>query len=180
MTDLLAETKLDSHQKELLDCVQISAHNLLIIVNDILDLSKIEAGHMQLEQIPFNLHELVHECGKVNSHTAQQKSLRFSCTTGNFPEHLKLLGDPGRIRQIISNLLTNAIKFTSEGSVRLSISMSESKKKARIEVEDTGIGMDDALLSRLFEPFRQGDSSTARLYGGTGLGLVISRNVSKQ
>lgn len=176
MSDLLAETHVDKEQSDLVDCIHISAQNLLTIVNDILDFSKVEAGQMKLEIIPFNLFDLIHDLGRVLGHSAQQKLLDFSYAS-NIPEGLELLGDPGRIRQILLNLLTNAIKFTSQGSITLSVALNA--EEAQISVEDTGIGMGENTRKHLFEPFRQGDSSTARLYGGTGLGLVISQNLAQ-
>ena len=176
MSDLLAETNVDKEQGDLVDCIHISAQNLLTIVNDILDFSKVEVGQMKLENLPFNLSDLTHELGRVLGHFAQQKSLNFYYAN-NIPEEVELLGDPGRIRQILLNLLTNAIKFTSQGSITLSVVLTA--KEAQMSVKDTGIGMDEDTRMRLFEPFRQGDSSTARLYGGTGLGLVISQNLAQ-
>lgn len=176
MGDLLTQTSLDSNQKELVDCIHISANNLLGIVNDILDFSKVEAGQMQFETIPFNLPSVIQEKGRLLGHTAEKKMLNFSCNTDEVPNDLNLMGDPSKIGQVISNLVTNAIKFTSKGTIEINLTLKDGY--ALVVVQDTGVGMDKATLARLFEPFRQGDSSTARLYGGTGLGLVISQNVS--
>ncbi|KKY16401.1 putative histidine kinase hhk6p [Phaeomoniella chlamydospora] len=175
MSDLLAETNLNMSQQDLVDCIQMSARNLLIIVNDILDFSKIEANQMHLESIPFHLASLIHDSVRMFSHSANQKSLEFRCDS-EVPEHLIIKGDSGRVRQILTNLVSNAIKFTAEGSVHLSVTLSDDT--ARIVVKDTGCGMDRETQARLFEPFRQGDSSTARVYGGTGLGLTISQNLA--
>ena len=176
MSDLLIDTRLNKEQSDLVDCMHISARNLLAIVNDILDFSKVEAGQMRLEYIPFNLSKLIHELCRVLGRSAQQKSLTFECIT-HIPGDLELLGDPGRIHQILSNLLTNAVKFTTRGTITLLVCLDETEVK--MSVEDTGVGMDQETQEHLFQPFRQGDSSTARLYGGTGLGLVISQNLAQ-
>lgn len=175
MGDLLAEAHLEEPQRELVECIQISAHNLLTIANDILDFSKVEAGQMQLEEVPFDPSQLINETGRLFIHSAKHKSLSFTYSS-NLPGGLELIGDPNRIRQIISNLLSNAIKFTSQGFVHLTMQLDG--ENVLVVVEDTGVGIDDEARAHLFQPFHQGDSSTARLYGGTGLGLVICQELA--
>jgi signal transduction histidine kinase len=188
MVELLSEDpNLTSEQQEYVNSIQLSAKALLTIVNDILDFSKIESGRLDIEEVPFNLASIVSELCKMLRMFANQKGLKFSFEN-TMDENLELLGDPGRTRQVLSNLLTNALKFTKEGSVHLSVSAStmsprmagEETLEVRFIIEDTGIGIEKHVLDKLFRPFSQGDSSTARLYGGTGLGLTISRNVSTQ
>jgi signal transduction histidine kinase len=187
MVDLLAEDPtLSTEQREYVDSIQLSAKALLTIVNDILDFSKIESGRLDIEEVPFNLSNVVGELCKLLSMFAHQKGLSFSYDN-ILDDSLEVLGDPGRIRQVLSNLLTNALKFTTEGSVRISVSSKpvhpqlagEDHIEVQFVIEDTGIGIEKHVLDKLFIPFRQGDSSTARLYGGTGLGLTISKNVSR-
>lgn len=186
MVELLSEDpNLTSEQHEYVNSIQLSAKALLTIVNDILDFSKIESGRLDIEEVPFNLSSIISELCKLLSLFATQKGLKFSYED-TMDENLELLGDPGRTRQVLSNLLTNALKFTKEGSVQLSVSarplspqmVGDDTLEVQFIIEDTGIGIEKHVLDKLFRPFSQGDSSTARLYGGTGLGLPISRNVS--
>ncbi|TGO08120.1 hypothetical protein BTUL_0225g00110 [Botrytis tulipae] len=159
---------------------------LLTIVNDILDFSKIESGRLDIEEVPFNLCSIVGELCKLLCVFANRKNLVFNYEN-EVDESLEVLGDPGRIRQVLSNLLTNSLKFTENGSITISakgkrITDSSNIGNDTIEVsfmiKDTGIGISKTTLDKLFRPFSQGDSSTARLYGGTGLGLTISRNLA--
>jgi len=188
MVELLSEDpNLTSEQQEYVNSIQLSAKALLTIVNDILDFSKIESGRLDIEEVPFNLSSIVSELCKMLTMFANQKGLNFS-HENTMDENLELLGDPGRTRQVLSNLLTNALKFTKEGSVHLSVSSKimspqlagEDTVEVQFIIEDTGIGIEKHVLDKLFRPFSQGDSSTARLYGGTGLGLTISKNVCIQ
>jgi signal transduction histidine kinase len=185
MIELLSEDpNLASEQQEYVNSIQLSAKALLTIVNDILDFSKIESGRLDIEEVPFNLASIVSELCKLLSMSANQKGLKFGYET-TMDENLELFGDPGRTRQVLSNLLTNALKFTKEGSVHLTVSsrtmsprlVGDEILEVRFIIEDTGIGIEKHVLDKLFRPFSQGDSSTARLFGGTGLGLTISRNV---
>jgi len=184
MVELLQDDPTLSHeQKEYLNSISLSAKALLAIVNDILDFSKIESGRLDIEEVPFNLVETVGQLCKLLGIFAQQKSIDF-VYENDMDDQLEVLGDPGRIRQVLSNLLTNSLKFTSQGMVKLSVSSNVVKSpvdgdalEVTFIIEDTGIGIEKNVLDNLFKPFRQGDSSTARLYGGTGLGLTISRNV---
>ncbi|GAM87475.1 hypothetical protein ANO11243_055000 [Dothideomycetidae sp. 11243] len=180
LANLLLDTNLDVDQRDNIESIQMSAQTLLMIVNDILDFSKVESGKLTLEYIQFNLATLVTNLWKVMHHTANQKSVDFSCTL-NVPADLCVHGDPGRIRQILTNLVSNAIKFTpSGGTVQLNVTALPTQDGARVVfmVEDSGIGIKKDVLANLFKPFQQGDSSTARLFGGSGLGLSISRSLA--
>ncbi|KAG4435186.1 hypothetical protein IFR05_009325 [Cadophora sp. M221] len=186
MVELLSDDQtLTNEQREYVNSIHLSAKALLTIVNDILDFSKIESGRLDIEKVPFNLSSVVGELCKLLAMFAEQKGLEF--VYDNFmDEDLELIGDPGRTRQVLSNLLTNALKFTKEGSVRLAVSSTlaepdesgQDTMKVQFLIEDTGIGIEQSVLDRLFKPFSQGDASTARLYGGTGLGLTISKNLA--
>ncbi|KAL3419676.1 histidine kinase hhk6p [Phlyctema vagabunda] len=181
MVDLLSDdTTLSEEQREYVNSIQLSAKALLTIVNDILDFSKIESGRLDIEEVPFDLENVVSELCKLLGVFANQKGLEF-IYDNTMPDSPVVLGDPGRIRQVLSNLLTNALKFTKEGSVTLSLvakRVGEDGLDVEFVVQDTGIGIEKKVLDKLFQPFSQGDSSTARLYGGTGLGLTISRNLA--
>ena len=173
--EMLVDSCTSSEQREGLGDIQISANNLLTIVNDILDLSKIEAGQLKFEKFPFDLHDLIAQVRKLFVFTARSKSLELTC---KISQALEMQGDPGRVTQILTNLVSNAIKFTSEGSV--DISVEDKGPNVQITVQDTGEGIDSQTLSTLFKPFVQGDASTARRHGGTGLGLTISRNLAQK
>lgn len=180
ITQLLQDTSLDNTQKSYVDTLHKSGHALLHVINDILDYSKITAGKITLENTDFILQELVDECMQVFSLNAQEKSLSLQCSVDNdVPRYLR--GDPNRLRQIILNLLSNALKFTSQGSVQLLVrrqaTADENTIGLEFEVRDTGIGIDPAKIDTLFDWFTQADSSTAREYGGTGLGLTISKQL---
>lgn len=189
MAELLGDdTALSTEQREYVNSIQLSAKALLTIVNDILDFSKIESGRLDIEEVPFNLAAVIGELCKLLSMFAQQKGLVFVCEN-LMDADLEVLGDPGRVRQVLSNLLTNALKFTREGSVKLAVSSTtlgipiandNELIEVRFVIEDSGIGIEKGVLDKLFKPFSQGDASTARLYGGTGLGLTISKNASYQ
>jgi signal transduction histidine kinase/ActR/RegA family two-component response regulator len=179
MADLLSKTPLNTEQSEYLKAIMSSGQNLVSIVNDILDLSKIEAHKMSLEKRMFNLPDLVLEATGLLQEQAQDKGLRF---VTDLPPDLPtfVIGDPIRIKQILLNLLSNAIKFTSEGEVVLKIDFQVGTGldgQLLIVVSDSGIGMSEGQLSRLFEPFTQAEASTFRKYGGTGLGLAITNRL---
>ena len=181
MSEVLMDTTLDNEQLEFAQNIQRSANSLLTVVNDILDFSKIESGRLDVEEVQFSLTTILKDVAKMLSYAAQRKNLQFSSDL-DLGEHadLVLLGDPGRIRQILTNLLTNSIKFTSDGFVRLTAKVvSDTSDTTNVEfgVEDTGIGIEEDVKKRLFKPFSQADSSTARRFGGTGLGLTISKNL---
>ena len=178
-TDLLLKTELNSKQKDFLFDIKRSASGLLSIIDDILDYSKIEAGKMSFERYPFDLRECVDDVFKILGPNASQKGIELvSLIYSDVPK--ALLGDPIRIKQIITNLLNNAVKFTKSGSVELYAEVeSEGKKglKLKIEVKDSGIGLTREQQNNLFKAFTQADSSTTREFGGTGLGLVISKSL---
>ena len=176
MSELLANTTLDLDQRDYLKMIRQSADSLLRLLNDILDFSKIEAGKLELEQIEFGLRDCVGQTGQTLSTRAAEKQLEMACRIApELPD--TLLGDPGRLRQIIVNLTGNAIKFTDEGEVVIDVSAESregDKVRLHIAVKDTGIGIPPDKQAHIFEAFSQADTSTTRQYGGTGLGLAIS------
>jgi PAS domain S-box-containing protein len=199
MTELALGTQLTSEQREYLQMVKSSAESLLTILNDILDFSKIEARKLQLDPVPFNLRDVIGDTVRALAFRAQQKSVELAChVSREVPEYVT--ADPGRIRQVIVNLVGNAIKFTSQGEVVVRVnsvsggvvrgesseaqglqplglnSADHSPLRAHLhfEVSDTGIGIPPEKLATIFDPFEQADRSTTRRYGGTGLGLAIS------
>jgi two-component system sensor histidine kinase/response regulator len=181
MTKLLKETQLTREQQDFADTVLLSAESLLMIINDILDFSKIEAGKLELEQIDFDLRQVVEEaCGLV-ALKAQENGLQFvSFIDPEIPSVLK--GDPVRIRQIVLNLAGNASKFTHSGGIFVRVFIESEDPDAvliKVEVEDTGIGIPADRTPFLFQSFSQVDSSTTRQYGGTGLGLAISKELAE-
>ncbi|MFM9909131.1 MAG: response regulator [Chitinophagaceae bacterium] len=185
-TDLILTTDLQHSQRQYLDNVKKSAYNLLGIINDILDLSKIEAGKLMIDHTDFRLDELVEDSVEMLTVRAFEKKLQIICRID--PEIPSLFnGDSVRIRQILVNLLGNAIKFTAEGEIIVtakrigSIFEKDNKKWSKIEVSvrDTGIGISKEKLKKIFESFTQADSTTTRKYGGTGLGLTISKNLAE-
>ncbi|APA09557.1 hypothetical protein sscle_05g043270 [Sclerotinia sclerotiorum 1980 UF-70] len=181
MAELLTDMNLDEEQQECAENIQRSANALLTVINDILDFSKVESGRLDIEEVQFSLSVVVRDVSKMLGFAAERKNLMFdSDITVGVDKDLIVMGDPGRVRQIITNLLTNSIKFTSEGRVKFSV-IKEREDADTIEVkfvvEDTGIGIEEEVRKRLFKPFSQADSSTARRFGGTGLGLTISKNL---
>ena len=182
MADLLVDTTLNHEQQECAENIQRSANALLTVINDILDFSKIESGRLDIEEVQFSLSVVIRDVSKMLSFAAERKNLSFECDDKLGLGHdLIVLGDPGRIRQIVTNLLTNSIKFTNEGYVKLAVrSLGQTDESVDVEftIEDSGIGIDPEVRKRLFKPFSQADSSTARRFGGTGLGLTICKNVS--
>tara|TARA_R100000027_G_scaffold6290_1_gene5029 strand:- start:2644 stop:5277 length:2634 start_codon:yes stop_codon:yes gene_type:complete len=177
MTHHLLESDLSDDQREYASTVKHSAESLLAILNDILDLSKIEASKLEIESIDFNLQELVEETLDIIAESAQSKGLEL---IGSFAPELPIFvsGDPGRLRQILINLLGNAVKFTQSGEVLLRVdSVKRDNSSLSFEVTDTGIGISAAAQKRLFEAFSQADGSTTRQYGGTGLGLTICKRL---
>ena len=179
MTQLLAGTTLNSQQTEYLDIIKLSGQNLLTIINDILDFSKIEAKKMELEPIAFNLHDCSFEVTKLLSSKAREKELEllFNMST-DCPAYV--VGDPGRIRQILLNIIGNAIKFTTHGHILLEILCSNKTSSSvdiSFKISDTGIGIPTEHQEQLFHAFTQADSSTTRKFGGTGLGLSICRQL---
>jgi PAS domain S-box-containing protein len=179
MTELLMSTPLDSEQAEYSEAVRHSAEALLTVINDILDISKIEAGKLKLEVLPFDPMSVVEEVISLLTPRAAAKGLRLACETqGQMPRIVR--GDPGRLRQILLNLVGNAVKFTEEGEVVVTADVAGNTAEIatmRFSVRDTGIGISQENRSRLFQSFVQGDSSTTRKYGGTGLGLAICKQL---
>jgi PAS domain S-box-containing protein len=176
MTDLVLDSELNEEQREYLATVKSSADSLLTIINDILDFSKIEAGKIDIESLDFNLHDTLENTLKALALRAHEKGLELVCEIApEVPEAVR--GDSSRLRQVIMNLLGNAIKFTQQGEVALKVQL-ESQKDVdcvvHFIVADTGIGIPGEKLKMIFDPFSQADSSTTRHYGGTGLGLTIS------
>jgi len=179
MSDLLGETRLNREQKESASIIQYSAKALLTLINDILDFSKIEAGKIELESTDFSLPELLQGVQKMLAPEARRKRLHFGLRLNSkLPD--RLVGDPNRIRQVLLNLVNNAIKFTEKGRVTVLVTSKTTptdRVQIRFEVIDTGIGITRAAQPNLFSAFSQADSSTTRKFGGTGLGLSISRRL---
>ena len=181
MTDLALDTHLDNEQREYLQIVKSSAAALLTVINDILDFSKIEAGKMQIEHIGFHLHRTVTETLKTLSFKAHEKNLEIVVDVHpDVPTHT--VGDPGRLRQILINLVGNAIKFTEQGAIVVRIHPAESDTEQgndllQVDVQDSGIGIPADKIAHIFDAFSQADTSTTRKYGGTGLGLTISNRL---
>ena len=178
-TSLALETDLSREQQEYLKAVRVSSDHLLGIINDILDFSKIEAGRLEIEEIDFNLQSTVEHAVGALAVKAHEKGLELVCRIK--PEVPRLLvGDPGRLRQIIMNLVGNSIKFTETGEVLIACevdSQDDASVLLHFAVSDTGIGIDEDKLNTIFDSFRQADGSTTRLYGGTGLGLSICKEL---
>jgi light-regulated signal transduction histidine kinase (bacteriophytochrome)/CheY-like chemotaxis protein len=181
LTYLLGQTKLDAEQESFLGKIKVASKSLIALINDVLDLSKIEAGELVLERAAFDAHELLQEVADVMTVDAQAKGVAFKVTTAaELPEFL--VGDATRLKQILTNLLSNAIKFTDRGSVELDVQQDSTTASAvtlRFVVSDTGIGIPPEALARLFSPFTQADASITRRFGGTGLGLSIVKHLAK-
>jgi two-component system, sensor histidine kinase and response regulator len=179
MTDLALDTELTAEQRDCLETVKLSADSLLIVINDILDYSKIEAGKIDMEVIDFNLRNCAEEALKTFASAADEKGLELLCDISpDVPE--LVAGDPGRLRQILLNLVSNAIKFTAHGEVALKVEIEAEDHESKVikfTVADTGIGIPEEKQVSIFSPFTQADSSTTRKYGGTGLGLTISARI---
>ncbi|WP_227175664.1 hybrid sensor histidine kinase/response regulator [Marinobacter sp. CA1] len=174
MLDLALEGELEHSQRDRLEIAHNAGASLLGLLNDILDISKVEAGKLNLEIIPFNLRRLIEECATLHAEQARRKGIDLVAEIEPALAE-QFLGDPTRTRQVINNLLSNAIKFTETGSVR--ISAHQGKGKVQLDIIDTGIGMSAEGLDRIFSPFSQADDDTTRLYGGTGLGLTLCRQL---
>jgi PAS domain S-box-containing protein len=182
MTELLMSTKLSDEQHEFAKTIKTCADSLLGLLNDVLDLSKIEAGKMHLESVAFDLKEMLDSVENVMSYQSRLKELRYvSHIDSHVPLYLK--GDIVRFRQILINIIGNAIKFTFEGEVRVSVSadaLDEERIRLRVAIRDTGIGIPKEKISDLFQPFSQIDQSEQRKFGGSGLGLLISKKLAEQ
>ncbi|ODA79008.1 hypothetical protein RJ55_04598 [Drechmeria coniospora] len=181
MAELLRDLDLNEEQRDYVDNIHSSAASLLTVINDILDFSKIESGHLDIEDVQFSLPLIVKEVGRMIKFAVQRKGLDFQLfIDSNIPDNMVVIGDPGRVRQIATNLLANSMKFTTEGLVRFSVTAEQETADSveiRFTVEDSGIGMDPGVRKKLFQPFSQGDASTSRRFGGTGLGLTICKNL---
>jgi signal transduction histidine kinase/DNA-binding response OmpR family regulator len=176
MTDLALSTRLDQEQKEYLDAVKMSADSLMVVINDILDFSKIEAGKMALDQSAVDIRSVVASALKAVALRASEKNLELTMRVEPLVP-ATVIGDPARLRQVLLNLLGNAIKFTNEGEVAVVVSVADVEAhpvRLRFSVTDTGIGVPADKLASIFKPFEQADGSTTRKFGGTGLGLSIS------
>ncbi len=178
MSDLLMETKLSKEQLDFTQTIQSSANLLLVVINDILDFSKMEAGKLILEPKLFSIRQLLTHCENILKPRFENKNVQFITTYDqSIPEYI--IGDQIRLQQVLLNLLGNAIKFTDKGSVKLDVSINISEKEHQLffSIKDTGIGIDEEMQQYLFQAFTQADSSIQRKYGGTGLGLVISKQL---
>jgi two-component system sensor histidine kinase/response regulator len=181
MTELLLDTDLDMEQSEYAEQVRFSADVLLTLVNDILDFSKIEAGKLTLEEIDFDLNEMLEKAVDLVILEAHKKDLEVILYVAPGVPH-RLRGDPARLRQIVINLFNNAVKFTAHGEVQISVQdveHGEDRCNLKIMVRDTGIGINKDKMSRLFQSFSQADTSTTRRFGGSGLGLSISKSLAE-
>jgi len=179
MTDLLLVTPLNSQQRKYVQTTKFSGTTLLDLLNEVLDFSKIEAGRLEIEQIPFGLHETIEPVIELMAHRCRAKSLEMAYFVDPAVPR-RVIGDPGRLRQIISNLVNNAIKFTEHGSVIVRVVVVDRVDQTatlKIAIEDSGIGIPESRFDRLFHAFSQVDASTTRKYGGTGLGLVICKKL---
>ncbi len=179
MAELLEESDIDERQREFVDVITRSSNALLTIINDILDFSKIEAGAFELDPVEFNLRDVLADVTSLLSTKAQEKGLELII---NYPPYMEnyFVGDAGRMRQIITNMVGNAVKFTEVGHVLINVKVknyNESRADLTVEITDTGIGIEPEKLAHIFEKFTQADNSTTRVYGGTGLGLSISKHI---
>ncbi len=180
MTTLLQDTPLDDVQRDYATTISHSAEALLGIINDILDVSKLEAGKIELEAIEFDIHACVEEVGELMAPNAHEKGLELATMIERAVPRM-VIGDPGRLRQVLLNLVSNAIKFTHDGEVKITLTSMAGIGNATMQlaIEDTGIGIAPAALKKLFLPFSQVDPSTTRKFGGTGLGLTICKQIAE-
>lgn len=175
MTDLLLDSELESFQKEYAQIVRRSSEALLVVINDLLDFSKLEAGEIEISEIDFNLHALLDDLKQMFTLRLQESPITlFTHIAPEIPQFIK--SDPGRLRQILNNTIGNAVKFTSEGSIAIFCELKD-ENTLLFKVKDTGIGIDKEKRNQLFEHFTQADTSSTRKYGGTGIGLSICKNL---
>ncbi|MEH6449332.1 MAG: response regulator [Oleispira sp.] len=176
-TELMLDQAVNEEQKQYIDIIHSSSHALLNIINDILDLSKIESGSFELEQINFDLHQLCNEVYQLFSSSAKQKGIQILYFYGaDLPQFW--IGDPNRIRQILNNLFSNALKFTHQGRIDIRVQgerLANHQYNLKLQIKDSGIGIAEKKVVQIFSAFQQADTSTSRKYGGTGLGLTISQ-----
>lgn len=181
MTELALDTPLSEEQREYLELAHSSAQSLLTVINDILDFEKLEAGKLQIEEIEFELEKCIRDTAESLRPMAERKGLQLVCSVAaEIPQ--RLLGDPLRLRQILTNLIGNAIKFTDQGNILIAVNRLTSWKNGAVlqfSVQDPGLGIPKEKQAAIFEPFTQADGSTTRKYGGTGLGLTISSRLVK-
>lgn len=177
--ELLGQTQLDAEQYDYVNEAQMASHTLMQLISDILDVSKIEQGRVLIERIPFDMREIVEDVCSLSADKAHKKNIEiYPIIQKHIPD--VLMGDPTRIRQVLLNLVSNALKFTENGDITIEISGDEKPKgvfELKIKVQDTGIGIPQDKIDKLFDPFVQADESTTRKYGGTGLGLTICKNL---
>lgn len=178
ITDTLAETALDEQQASFIEILQRANNQLMTIINDILDLSKVEVGEIELKSAPFELHSLFEEINSILGFKAKEKGLSLKITTAENVAKF-FIGDPERLRQILMNLINNAIKFTPSGEVHVHVCNNPTSRSGTLlfKVSDSGIGIAKSKFKDIFKPFTQADSTTTRRYGGTGLGLSITKNI---
>lgn len=174
MAELLLDTPLNAEQKQYLSILERASKSLLDLINDILDLSKIEAGHISLQRVPFLIQDVLDKSVEIFLHKAKEKNITIENHILGGDSHLEIIGDPARLRQVLINLIGNAVKFTEPGGL-VRILTSISPERIEIAVKDTGVGMTAEQMAKLFDRFSQGDNSITRKYGGTGLGLHISK-----
>jgi two-component system sensor histidine kinase/response regulator len=181
LTALLLDSSLDAEQRSMAETIRSSAESLLGLINDILDFSKIEAGKLSIEMLDFDLRKTVEDTLEIMAGQAEAKGIELvGGLDSNVPFYLR--GDPGRVQQVLTNLVANAIKFTKSGEVAIRVKLDareETNVTLRLEVKDTGIGISPEARARLFQPFEQEDSSTSRKFGGTGLGLAICKRLAE-
>jgi signal transduction histidine kinase/DNA-binding NarL/FixJ family response regulator len=180
--ELLTQTELNARQQNFLGAARLSAEALMTVLNDVLDFSKIESGRLELESVRFDVAALVREVTAMFADRAATKGIRLGCAID--PALAPFLsGDPLRLRQVLANLVSNAVKFTERGEVNVHVGVTEDVpdwQQLQVDVRDTGIGIPQEALARLFQPFVQADATTTRRFGGTGLGLVIARRLIEQ
>lgn len=178
VTELLLETELNPRQRDDLEVIQRSARSLVGLINNILDLSRIESGHFEVERVPTDVGSIANDVIDLQRPFADEKHLELTLTVEHpFPPHL--LTDPLRVRQVLSNLVANALKFTDRGGVCVCLAFDEAAGRLSIEVRDTGIGIDEGAQTSLFQPFHQLDASFTRRFGGAGLGLSLVRQLAR-